>query len=231
MTKIQKYPLTDKLINCGYCGRELLMFMICNGQYKYTHEWKEYGAGVYTHYEYVYNIFVCPACHTPTIIQEEQDLENDCDIPDDFGNIITVPIVQRTTLYPSKIDRFKYAPTDVIQSYETASKLLHNEPLACAVFVGRTLEFLCKDRKASGKTLDQMLKNLESKGEISQSILEMALSLKGFRNLAAHATLVKISKEDAELLLKICEVVIEYVYEVTQMLEDIKKRLSEKGLK
>jgi hypothetical protein len=223
MSKAPDYPLTDKPIYCGHCGRELPMFVICNGVYNYSDKWHTGDLRGYINYYNTYNIFVCPVCHEATVIQKERDSEGEYEFPDVNGNIIVDYAVRETTLYPAK-QTFQYAPTEVVQSYETAARLLHAEPLACAVFVGRTLEFLCKDRKASGRNLDQMLKDLASKGEIPQSILDMALSLKGFRNVAAHASSVEVSKEDADLLLKICEVIIEYVYEAAQMLEEVKER-------
>jgi len=70
-----------------------------------------------------------------------------------------------------------------------------------------------------------MLINLESRGIISKPILEMARSLKSFRNIAAHADPKEIAEEDAELLLNICEIIIEYAYEISEMLENIKVRL------
>ena len=121
----------------------------------------------------------------------------------------------------------QHVPPDVAESFEEATRLLRNHPIACAVFVGRTLEFLCKDRMAKGKTLDGMLRNLAEKGEMPKSLLEMALNLKDFRNLGAHATKLKLSHEDADLLLQICEVILEYVYESSQMLEAVRKRIAE----
>lgn len=201
------------------------MYLIGKSKYGYSYELSEYWPDCNVFVTKEFAIFVCPACHQATITLEEYDSEHEYEITDATGELRVVYDKVKKILYPKQFRSFEYVPDEVIQSYEQAARLLSRDPLACAIFVGRTLEFLCKDRQASGGSLDKMLRNLADKGEISPSILDLALSLKSFRNLAAHATLVTISQEDAELFLKICEVIIEYVYEVTQMLKDIKQRL------
>ncbi len=93
------------------------------------------------------------------------------------------------------------------------------EPLACVVFIGRTLEFMCKDRKATGKTLEKMLTDLRNRGEIPDRILDIANSLRFFRNIGAHAdSTMEVSRKDAETLMALCEAILGYAILVPQII-------------
>jgi len=79
---------------------------------------------------------------------------------------------------------------------------------------------MCKDRKATGKTLEKMLTDLRNRGEIPDRILDIANSLRFFRNIGAHAdSTMEVSRKDAETLMALCEAILEYVYEAPALLE------------
>lgn len=69
---------------------------------------------------------------------------------------------------------------------------------ACVVMCGRTIEGLCIHHKTKGKTLASGLKELREKDIIDSRLFEWGEALRKHRNIGAHATAVKISKEDAK---------------------------------
>lgn len=129
---------------------------------------------------HIWHLYRCQTCGKVVLIHEFGDSEDELEFEDGEGGVEILHEGLTETLYPPKRKVFRHVPADVAESYDVATKLLRIEPVACAVFVGRILEFLCKDRKAKGRSLDQLLKDLAVKGEMPKSFLEMALSLKDF---------------------------------------------------
>jgi len=159
------------------------MSVICDRKYSFS---VRVTADYYQSNEHRYRVYICSICHQPTVAVDKHCAENEWDVPNEDGSFETVRYgVQSEKLFPTRKKRLENVPDQVFLSFNRAAKLLSVEPLACAVFVGRTLEFICKDFNAEDGNLGAMLINLESRGIISKPILEMARSLKSFRNIAA----------------------------------------------
>ena len=100
---------------------------------------------------------------------------------------------------------------------------------ACAVMCGRAIEGVCKHHDAATKTLAAGLKKLKDSGVIDARLYEWGEALRENRNLGAHATTDKVSKEDAKDLLDFSAAICEYVFVLTEKWERFQKR-RKKGL-
>jgi Domain of unknown function (DUF4145) len=83
---------------------------------------------------------------------------------------------------------------------------------ACAVMCGRTIEGVCVHHDAKIKTLANGLKALKETGVIDTRLYNWGDALRTHRNLGAHATTEKVSKEDARDLLDFSIAICEYVF-------------------
>lgn len=83
---------------------------------------------------------------------------------------------------------------------------------ACAVMCGRAIEGLCKHHDARIRTLAEGLKKLKDDGVIDERIFLWGEALRESRNLGAHATTARVSKEDAKDLLDFGIAICEYVF-------------------
>lgn len=83
---------------------------------------------------------------------------------------------------------------------------------ACAVMCGRTIEGLCIHHKTKNKTLAAGLKELREEKIIDSRLFEWGEALRKHRNIGAHASAEKISKEDAKDLLDFSSAMCEYVF-------------------
>lgn len=83
---------------------------------------------------------------------------------------------------------------------------------ACVVMAGRTLEGVCKHHSTKSKTLAKGLAELKDNGIIEERLFEWSEELRKHRNIGAHATDEKISKEDARDLLDFANAICEYVF-------------------
>ncbi|WP_448131066.1 DUF4145 domain-containing protein [Stenotrophomonas rhizophila] len=83
---------------------------------------------------------------------------------------------------------------------------------ACAVMCGRTLEGVCIHHDPNIKTLASGLKALKTSGVIDSRLYNWGDALRVHRNLGAHATTERVSKEDARDLLDFCIAICEYIF-------------------
>ncbi len=77
---------------------------------------------------------------------------------------------------------------------------------------GRTIEGVCNHHSTKNKTLAGGLKELRENGIIDERLFEWGDELRKHRNIGAHATSEKISKEDAKDLLDFSSAICEYVF-------------------
>jgi hypothetical protein len=87
---------------------------------------------------------------------------------------------------------------------------------ASVVMSGRTLEGVCKYHATKNENLALGLKELKEKGIIDDRLFKWGEELRKHRNIGAHATDEKISKEDARDLLDFVNAICEYVFVLTE---------------
>ena len=89
---------------------------------------------------------------------------------------------------------------------------------------GRTIEGVCSHHKTKSKTLAGGLKELRKNGIIDERLFEWGDELRNHRNIGAHATVKKISKEDAQDLLDFSSTICEYVFVLNEKFNRFKER-------
>lgn len=222
---MSKYTLSQPLV-CPHCDNRAPMYQICKGEYNKTLvDLDEFGQEEYLR---KLEVLVCTSCEEVIFIQHSGfTFEEYADSFDKDGNENWVQPYKSQILFPIQKRNFNHLPDNVAKSYKIAMRLLRIEPIAFAVFAGRTLEFVCKDKGAEGKDLQAKINDLAKKEVIPEILREMAHNLRFFRNFGAHASEIDISAEDAEQLKELCETLLEYVYEMQPMLLKVQQRLKD----
>jgi hypothetical protein len=103
---------------------------------------------------------------------------------------------------------------------------------ASTVMAGRALEAICRHFGSSKNMLGAGIKELREKGIIDSRLAEWAAELQKARNLSAHASGERTSREDAEDLLQFVSAICEYVFVLTRRFQrfmERKEKLSAKG--
>lgn len=95
---------------------------------------------------------------------------------------------------------------------------------ACAVMCGRALEGICNKYGTQSKILAGGLKELLDKKIIDGRLHQWGEELRKHRNIAAHATGEKISKQDARDLLDFVNAICEYVFVLSDKFEKFMQR-------
>ena len=95
---------------------------------------------------------------------------------------------------------------------------------ASAVMCGKVLESICSKYNTKNKFLAGGLKELLDNQIIDKRIYEWGEALRKHRNIGAHVTGEKISKEDAKDLFDFANAICDYVFVLTNKFENFMKR-------
>lgn len=95
---------------------------------------------------------------------------------------------------------------------------------ACTVMAGRALEGMARHFGTQKIYLGPGIKELHAKGVIDARLAAWAGALQKARNLSAHASGERVSKQDAQDLLDFVSAICEYVFVLTRTFEHYMKR-------
>jgi HEPN domain-containing protein len=98
---------------------------------------------------------------------------------------------------------------------------------ATTVMAGRALEGLCRHFGTEKTYLGPGIRELYKRGLIDARLARWAGALQKARNLSAHASGERVSKQDAEDLLDFMSAICEYIFVLTKKFEDYMARKGE----
>ena len=158
----------------------------------------------------------CPVCKEALLAGQEYIQTG----PEDFE------WDQATRLWPKSEKHLHWSIPDLVRtSLEEARKCYKAQAYsACAVMCGRTLEGICRQYKTKKKLLFGGLKELLNKQIIDKKIYDWGEGLREYRNIAAHPTGEKISKEVAMDLLDFANAICDYVFVLTDKFNKFTER-------
>jgi hypothetical protein len=184
----------------------------------------------------------CPKCRTILVGESQQvGIEGYDSEYDEWAEAIRV--------YPEPPKTFtsERIPKMVSESIAEAVRSLQaNANVAACVMFGRALEAICRDllepTQTGGATqstsarkrpvmLGEGIRKLKDNGVIDQRLFDWSQQLHAFRNLAAHPSDRKISREDADDLRSFVYAIIEYIYDLTDRYNEFQERLTKKKKK
>ncbi len=210
---------TSEIITCRHCGNRAPMKIVA----KYDHV-IELGDPPYNdNFYYYWSILLCPSCEEPTFREIfrstfEQDIDRGW--PSHYR-----------ILYPNSHSIIDELPEIVKRNYEVALRIKNIDPNSFAVSIGRTLEAVCNEQGAPGKSLFDKLKYLEKQNGIPGHLAEMAEKLRLLRNIGAHLEGGEIEKEDVPLILNFCESILDYIYRAPNRIKLMQLKIDSLKLK
>jgi hypothetical protein len=116
-------------------------------------------------------------------------------------------------------------PERIYTIYQEVWPLRHRSPTAFIGQIRRLLEFVCKDKNASGTDLFDKLEDLVTKGVFPGYFAEITDLLRKIGNLGAHADDRELSVWDAELVDDFFRSVVEYVYVAPAKIKRMQRRI------
>lgn len=194
-------------------------------------------------------IIECPHCDSKVDATEQGHVELDLDavgVPSKVAlvkcNVCKEPLVGLSEIVQighdewdwSNLERLWPAPEDDIDweipeiarvsLIEARTCFKAKAYTACAVMCGRAIEGVCKHHNAKSRTLAKGLEDLKKKGVIDERIYEWGEALRVARNLGAHASTDRVSRDDARDLLDFSNAICEYVFVLNAKFERFKER-------
>lgn len=160
----------------------------------------------------------CKICHSPLLGWSELIQTGDDEW--EWGQ------VERT--WPSQDSGVDSEIPDIARISLLEAKVCFNAKAfnACAVMCGRAIEGLCKHHDEKLRNLAAGLRKLKENGVIDTRLYDWGEALRAHRNLGAHASTAKISKEDAKDLLDFSIAICEYVFVLNEKFKRFQARQS-----
>jgi hypothetical protein len=189
----------SKLISCRHCGNISKMEISGNVVIDDTYIDPEYGP--LTDSGTTYSVLKCPACEKINIVSYfwHDGMESEDETSYDF-------------LYPQNASYPIGLPEKILTAYKAAEKVKSIDVNAYAILMRRLLELVCIDRNAKTGVLAQMLKELADKKEIPEKLVKVAIGLKDFGNIGAHAGSGELTEKEIPIVNALSSAILEYVY-------------------
>ncbi len=163
----------------------------------------------------------CPVCKEPLLGYQEL-IQVGFDQEEWVGNVRLWP-------QPKNSNR-RLLPEIVGDSLEEADKCYNARAYnACAVMCGKSLEGLCKHFETKNKMIAEGIKELLERKIIDDRLFQWGEALRIQRNLGAHASGEKITKEDARDILDFANAINEYVFVLSKKFDEFLKRQKKKA--
>ncbi|MBN1181124.1 MAG: DUF4145 domain-containing protein [Bacteroidales bacterium] len=160
-----------------------------------------------------YFLFECPVCNYPIIIREYQyDID-----PESFPEI--------RTIFPTPPLNGAGIPFEIQREFDAAVKTKGIDRSICLLSLRRVLEIVCKDKKASGKTLEQKIESLVISGILPAGLNDACWIIRQLGNTAAHGDKQIFSEHQTEQVISFVSVVIEYLYSLPVRIASLKNEI------
>lgn len=224
---MSKVEFSDGPILCLHCGNETIMEVLSRVEDKEIEYMSDprYGKTSALSFYSFYTIYKCHTCLEVTLRSiklSNQDYEY---FEDEFAKY-------ENYLYPVQTGNLSFVPFKIRNAYESALKVKKIDSVMCAIGLRRTLEMICHNQNAKGKTLFDKLDHLSSNGIIPEVLDDASHLIRTIGNSAAHDVDVKFNKKIVEDMLRFTRIILEYVYVIPKEIDKIQKhfeRIKENG--
>jgi hypothetical protein len=151
----------------------------------------------------------CPNCKT-TLVGGQYAFEED----------------ELTRLWPAPEKYVSYQIPEIIKTSIEEAQICFKSGAynACTVMAGRALEGVCRHFGTEKTYLGPGIRQLREKGVIDARLAKWAEELQRARNLSAHASGERVSKQDARDLLEFVNTICEYVFVLTKKFDEYMTR-------
>lgn len=161
-----------------------------------------------------WSLLSCPQGHPLLVVQNQYypDMPFDEDTP--------------YRVYPAQDRQLSdLVPEELRLAHEEARRCLNAKAFTAAVVMsGRVLEGACKLQGVSERSLQKCLDKLHELGVIDGRLAAWAQALRRVRNAAAHYSVERIDRQDAEDAIAYNEALLDYLYVLKDRFEAMNAR-------
>jgi len=199
-------------VDCGRCDATVKAEVLA------THEAKYFDDRAMVELpDYRVSLAVCPVCHEAVVGRETWGGEGD------HGESLWSKAIR---VWPRAERETNAMIPDIVRVSLEEAQRCHRAAAhtACAVMCGRALEGVCIHFGTKDSNLARALPELRERKLIDERLFNWGDELRKHRNLAAHATEDRISRDDATDLLEFLTAICEYVFILTPRFESFMAR-------
>jgi hypothetical protein len=194
---------THVTVNCGHCDATVKAEVLA------THEVKHFDDRIMMEFpDHRVSLAVCPACHEAVVARDTWEGEGD------YGESLWSKAAR---VWPRAERETNAMIPDIVRVSLEEAQRCHGAAAhtACAVMCGRALEGICIHFGTKDRHLAKALPELRDRKVIDERLFSWGDELRKHRNIAAHATEDRTSREDATDLLEFLTAICEYVFVLT----------------
>lgn len=198
---------------CYHCGNRGLMYMIGEA----TSNWDDYddeGNIIYWREKH-WIMLQCPACEKISLYTEYQAFDTPLDIEYVYPNNTLEGFNSK-----NRSDSH-YVPQMIRDAFEIALNVQYINSQLCLVSMRKTLEIICKDQDATGRSLEQLVKSLINNRNWPEGNSEICWIIREYGNIAAHA-----NPDKAILHPKFIDELMNCLYKIIEHIYILPKRIS-----
>ena len=160
-----------KVFLCQHCGNENRMDLVCENRIdKENDNWDYFN---------LIKVYRCSVCLKATITELDYFSEDY-----NFGD--TVP--ENIIFPPNELSDEKVVPKVIIQAFKSSQRVRPIDKSIFLMSIRRTLELICNDNEASGRTLENKIQDLADKGILPESLRSASDFTRILGNRGAHST-------------------------------------------
>lgn len=208
--------LKDEPHICYHCGNTGILKYICEiDSPESIDEYDEYGQLIF--HQVIENVrwyfFQCPVCNNPVLISEYT-----CE---------AMPVAYRETKneFPTVNICYDGVPNNIRHAFDSAIKTRGIDKAICLLSLRRTLEMICNDKGAQGKTLEKKINDLVNKKVLPEMMKDACWIVRQNGNDAAHAEEVVFTEYEVSEVIEYVATIINYLYSMPIRLSKTRKRI------
>ena len=197
--------MRENVFLCQHCGNENRMDLVCQNKIEEGNEDWDY-------FNYI-KVYRCSVCLKATIT--ETDYFSEDYHPDG--------VLDENIIYPpNELSDENVVPMVIINAFKSSQRVRHMDKSIFLMSIRRTLEVICNDKGAAGRTLETKIQYLADKGILPASLRTASGFTRILGNRGAHST-DSVNDEVSLHLLTFVKYIIDYVYVLPEKLSVIAK--------
>jgi len=167
-----------------------------------------------------WRLLACPVCQKVSLLQDYTDESYDLGENEELN-------FDTQLIYPTNEISTDGVPNEVQTAFEAALKVKNIDHAICLLALRRTLEAICKQQGASGKTLEAMIEHLIHEGVLPELMRDACWIIRQLGNGAAHADSTQYYAGEVNQTIGFTENIIRYLYVLPHQLRAFKSKIEE----
>lgn len=204
--------MDDRILTCYSCGNTGRMEYIADfDEPNFEKEYTSTGELLYSQLLDNINwvLYKCPVCNKPILV----------------GDYTCQSYSESQAVYPSFNINYEGVPKEIRSAFESAVKTKKIDKAICLLSLRRTLEMICRDKQAVGRTLEEKVQFLINEKVLPEMLGDACWIIRQNGNGAAHGDNVSFSDYEVDECIEYLASLINFLYSMPIRVKSLKERI------